>query len=101
MVRLGVALLLAVFLGQALTSPSFAVVAVCVAACPDDGPDGDCAPVCVECGCCANAPRTLVASPVVSVLPAARSHRVAAAPAAHLPARDPQDVFHVPRLHAA
>jgi hypothetical protein len=98
--RLAVALVLALFLGQALAAPAFAAVEVCSTTCPDDGPGGDCSPACLDCGCCGHVTRILVGGPGTSA-PLARSRRDVADGAARLPAWDPQDVFHVPKPQLA
>jgi hypothetical protein len=94
--RLGAAFLLALFLGQALAAPTLAVE-VCSATCPDDGPDGTCAPTCADCGCCGHAGRSLFA-PQATSKPVAHAARSALAGAdLRPPAALPQDVFHVPK----
>jgi hypothetical protein len=99
--RLTVAILVALLLGQALASPTLALVEVCTATCPDDGPDGTCAPTCADCGCCGHASRNLIADRGTSKpVPDAARCTLSGADL-HPRAAFPQDVFHVPRLHLA
>ncbi len=99
--RLTVAIVLSLFLGQALESPALALVEACSATCPDDAADGACAPTCADCGCCSHANRNLIAPESASKPAGDAEPFIAAGAPPHLPAAFPQDVFHVPKLHLA
>jgi hypothetical protein len=95
--RLALALLLALFVGQVLVVPAAAALEVCAATCPDDGPDGTCDPTCADCTCCDHGTQPLApgASALAPVVLRVRALADAILPA--MPASDSRDVFHVPR----
>jgi hypothetical protein len=98
--RILLAIVSALLLGQALAPAGFAAAEVCTAGCPDDGPDGEWSRTCVVCGCC-QAPRCSVACCGVPAPVTPDAPGVATGGDSRLPARDPQDVFHVPRPRPA
>jgi hypothetical protein len=65
--RLAAAVILAVFAFQAV-GVSAAAAMPCLEQCEDDGPDGQCAPTCEDCFCCAH-PRAAVAAPAAMPVP--------------------------------
>jgi hypothetical protein len=95
--RVVLTLLLALFAVQASTAAVAAAAAVCAETCADDGPDGRCAPTCADCVCCDHGTRPLaaVAAPADALAPSLRT--LAAGPRLAAPARDPREIFHVPR----
>lgn len=92
---------LALFLGQALASPTFAALEACSTTCPDDGPDGRCGPICIDCTCCTHAARPLAANPVVPIPPTPPAREIVADEGPAPRATNAQDVFHVPRSNLA
>ena len=95
--RFALALLLALFVGQALVYPAAAALEVCAEACPDDGPDGTCDPTCADCTCCSHTARPLavLGSTATPISASSAAPTVPACPAA--PTARSCDVFHVPR----
>ena len=68
----------------------------CTDGCPEDGPDGACAPLCDECVCCPTVrsceqPGFMVGSPQFSLLRRATERRIPS------PDTAPADIFHVPK----
>ena len=68
----------------------------CVEECQDDGPDGECAPTCEDCVCCAH-PRAGIGAPMASVLieSARGSHLVA--PEQSPPEGELEEILRVPK----
>jgi hypothetical protein len=99
--RLIIAIALALLLGQVLAPQASAGLEVCIATCPDDGPDGRCSPACFDCGCCGHAGRNQIAphaSPQAVTDPA---RWTAAGAGPRLPTALQKDVFHVPKFDLA
>ena len=69
--------------------------APCTERCPDDLPDGGCAPACVTCAC---SPRPASTAPVAAVTPPVPAVSAVAAVELVAPAQpDPDDIAHVPK----
>ena len=99
MARVVVALVLALFMVQALGTAS-AAPEPCAQQCQDDGPDGQCAPDCADCVCCVHA-RVAVTGPVLTALPIeVRRYRVAVVETGP-PDAVSQDIWRVPKPRAA
>lgn len=97
--RVVVALLLAVFMVQAVGG-STASAGPCAQQCEDDGPDGQCAPNCEDCVCCVHA-RVAVTGLASALLPiAVRTYRVARAETSP-PQAEAEDILRVPKSRAA
>ena len=102
MVRLPIAFLLALLIGVAAISPVLpATLEVCSTTCSDDGPDGRCAPTCFDCTCCHHVARPIAADPGIARLSAPTLLDAAPSEGRRVPASDPEDVFHVPKLDLA
>jgi hypothetical protein len=96
--RIVTALALALFLFQAV-GVSMAPEIPCAGECEDDGPDGQCAPTCQDCLCCAHA-RAVFSAPAEVMIPGAvRVGRVCAADGAP-PQADAGDILRVPKPRA-
>lgn len=67
----------------------------CEQRCPDDGPDGKCAPTCVDCTCCVHVRLAELSAGLASPLPAVRTG-VIAAPVVHPSSPEPGEILHVP-----
>lgn len=86
----------ALLLLQATGLNAFLAPLPCADGCPEDGPDGNCAPMCDECVCCP-ALRSCAQPEVVVLLPAA-SCMTTTAESRVMPAHAaPADIFHVPK----
>jgi hypothetical protein len=97
--RVVVALVLALFMVQALGTAS-AAPEPCAQQCQDDGPDGQCAPDCEDCVCCVHA-RVAVTGPALTSLPIEFCrYRVAIAETCP-PEPVSQDIWRVPKPRAA
>jgi hypothetical protein len=68
----------------------------CAERCEDDGPDGQCAPTCQDCCCCAHA-RIAFLAPAAAGAPAAVRAIRAPAPDRTPPEAAAQDIFRVPK----
>jgi hypothetical protein len=101
MARLIVAIALALLLGQALAPAASAGVELCTATCSDDGPDGQCAASCLDCGCCSHGVRNPMARQDSPNPPAETARCSAADTGAGLPKAFQKDVFHVPKSDLA
>ena len=95
--RLAFALLLALFVGQALIQPASAAIEVCTQSCADDRPDGTCDPTCGDCSCCQHGAQPPVAISETPALEPLADRASGEVPAPSVPSSDPRDVFHVPR----
>jgi hypothetical protein len=96
--RVIVALVLALFMVQALGTAS-AAPEPCAQQCQDDGPDGQCAPDCEDCVCCVHA-RVAVTGPALTPLPIqVCRHRVVIVETCP-PEPVSQDIWRVPKLRA-
>jgi hypothetical protein len=71
----------------------------CAQRCDDDGPDGQCAPTCQDCLCCAHARVAFVAPTAVFTPGEARAIR-SLAPDGQPPEAATQDIFRVPKAAA-
>ncbi len=100
MARLPIALLLALLLNLAPISSISNALEMCAATCSDDGSDGGCGPTCFDCACCHHAANPIAANPGIVLLKALSLHDATPAKG-RVPASDPEDVFHVPRLDLA
>lgn len=69
----------------------------CVETCEDDGPDGQCAPGCEDCLCCAHS-RVTVAPPAGSAAPIATSVALVWREDARPPTPEPHEILRVPKL---
>jgi hypothetical protein len=69
----------------------------CAEACADDDAQGECAPECDDCTCCAHQPAPVLSAPGCTALaaPAARPHTEA--PAARPQAAHARKIPHIPR----
>jgi hypothetical protein len=97
--RIVVALVLALFMVQALATTS-AAPEPCAQSCEDDGPDGQCAPDCEDCVCCVHARVAVAGRPVASPPVEARRYRLALTEGGP-PETEAQDILRVPKLFAA
>ena len=94
MMRLGLALLLAIALLQTVVSGA----APCVEICPDETSGDPCALACLDCACCGHAVRAQVADTGVRAPhPPSTRERLSDGPSI-VPLGDPIDIFHVPRF---
>ncbi len=75
---------------------SIALAAPCVGTCDDDGPDGNCAPGCDDCTCCAHA-RVLIARPQTTDAPTSAAVIHAWPADGEPPSPDPREILRVPR----
>jgi hypothetical protein len=93
--RLASTFVLAICLLQAVGS-SVVMQIPCVEQCEDDGPDGQCAPTCQDCLCCAHS-RAASSSPPPEVVPL--ELRAGLAPAADVspPETEIQEILRVPK----
>jgi hypothetical protein len=69
----------------------------CVETCPDDGPDGQCAPTCADCSCCVRPPGDVPALLVAAARPGSPSRPGYFVSVTHLASADPHEILHVPR----
>jgi len=93
--RILAAVILALFVAQT-AGLSLAASVTCVQTCEDDGPDGQCAPSCADCVCCAHSRYTAAlpaSAPILANVNASRSWPSDTPPADS----DPQDIMHVPK----
>jgi hypothetical protein len=97
--RVVVALVLALFMVQALGTAS-AAPEPCAQQCEDDGPDGQCAPDCEDCVCCVHA-RVAVTGRALTPLPIEVCRYRAAIIESCPPEPVCQDIWRVPKPRAA
>jgi hypothetical protein len=96
--RLVAAVILTVFFFQA-AGVALAAGAPCAQQCEDDGPDGRCAPTCVDCICCGH-PRATFARPPSMIAP---SEAKIAEPFVHdgdPPQTDLKEIVRIPKRNA-
>lgn len=75
---------------------SIAVGMPCVETCEDDGPDGQCAPGCEDCVCCAQ-PRVTLVPPTTAEQPVGTSRDQAWPEQATPPVPEPHEILRVPK----
>jgi hypothetical protein len=87
---------LALFAAQA-GGLALGVETTCYERCADDGPDGECAPTCADCLCCAQ-PRAPAAAPrIAGLVPPPAVTRPSFAVQAEPAAPDPAEILRVPK----
>jgi hypothetical protein len=69
----------------------------CAEQCPDDDAQGQCAPECQDCTCCAHHAASVLAAPAGSPLPAPAVRQHTEPPAARLQAAHGRKIPHIPR----
>jgi hypothetical protein len=95
--RVFVALGLSLYVALAWAVPSTAWQGVCVEACEDDGPDGGCAPDCVDCCDCGHRPVSSTCLTVTVSVVALLTDQAPSQPAPPPAAPEPDDILHVPK----
>jgi hypothetical protein len=95
LLRLFAALVLGLFVLQA-AGVSAAGARICVEQCQDDGPDGQCAPDCEDCVCCAHTRGTVTALAAVLLPAEGRTRRILRAEASP-PESEAKDILHIPK----
>jgi hypothetical protein len=75
---------------------ALAVETACFERCEDDGPDGNCAPTCADCRCCAQ-PRVPPTPTSDDLIPPAPVARRSWSPQAAPVSPDPSEILRVPK----
>ena len=81
-------------------APLVVAFAECVETCPDDGPDGKCAPGCDDCACCARPVTPPLRDTAIDLLPTVVSLAIGEMVRRAPPLPEPRKILHVPK-HAS
>ncbi|MBL9037493.1 MAG: hypothetical protein JNG84_03155 [Archangium sp.] len=100
MIRVLLAIGLALYVALAAGEVSVLGGFVCAEQCPDDDSDGQCAPDCADCACCPHLRLSASLVEVSTVLPG-QAQRVLEQPQAQPPSPDVDDILHVPKAISA
>jgi hypothetical protein len=101
LLRLFAILLTLAAVARVASAPFVVAFAECVETCPDDGPDGKCAPGCDDCACCARPVTPPPRDARVELLPTVAAVAIADPVRKTPPSPEPRKILHVPKRASA